>query len=160
MVHDLENIYREYSKPVYYYLLSLCCDPALSEELTQETMFRAVMNIHSFRGDCRLLVWLCQIAKNLYYEHRKRSRRTVPLEEATAAAAVNLVDRLEDRETASQILQHLHELEDPYKEVFTLHALGNIPLKQISKLFGKSDSWARVTFYRAKAMIVEKMEEG
>ena len=55
---------------------------------------------------------------------------------------------------------YLHELEEPYKEVFMLHALGDIPLTRISQLFGKSDSWARVTYYRAKAIITSKLEEG
>lgn len=67
---------------------------------------------------------------------------------------------IEERDMADRILRHLHELEEPYKEVFTLHALGDVPLKRISQLFGKSDSWARVTYYRAKAMITEKLEEG
>lgn len=67
---------------------------------------------------------------------------------------------IEERDMADRILRHLHELEEPYKEVFTLHALGAVLLKRISQLFGKSDSWARVTYYRAKAMITEKLEEG
>ena len=66
---------------------------------------------------------------------------------------------IEERDMADRILRHLHELEEPYKEVFTLHALGDVPLKRISQLFGKSDSWARVTYDRAKAMITEKLEE-
>lgn len=159
-MQDLESIYREYAKPVYWYLLSLSGDPALSEELAQETMFRAVMNIHSFRQECSLFAWLCRIAKNLYLEHQKRSRRTVPMEEASIAAGEDPAGRLEEQDTAARILAHLRELPQPYQEVFTLHTLGGIPLKQISRLFGKSDSWARVTYYRAKAMIIEKLEEG
>ena len=72
----------------------------------------------------------------------------------------DIAAELADKDIADRILQHLHELEEPYKEVFTLHALGDIPLKRISQLFGKSDSWARVTYYRAKAMITAKLEEG
>ena len=70
---DIEALYREYGKTVYFFLLSLCRNESLAEELTQETMFRAIMNIGSFRGDGKITVWLCQIAKNLYYEHQKKS---------------------------------------------------------------------------------------
>lgn len=159
---DIDALYREYGKTVYFFLLSLSHDERLSEELTQETMFRAIMNIGSFRGDSKITVWLCQIAKNLYYEHQKKSKRTVPFNESAEQldAGHDIASDLEDKETAQQILQHLHELDEPYKEVFMLHALGDVPLTQISKLFGKSDSWARVTYYRAKAMITEKLKEG
>ena len=135
-------------------------DEALSEELTQETMCRAIMNIGVFRGDSKLSVWLCQIAKNLYFEWQKKNKRIVPMEEALLDEpdGKDIVEELTIKETAARILKHLHSLDEPYKEVFMLHALGDIPLKQISQLFGKSDSWARVTYYRAKAMITERME--
>lgn len=70
-----------------------------------------------------------------------------------------MTQELIDKETAHKILTFLHGLDEPYKEVFSLHALGEVPLNQISRLFGKSDSWARVTYYRAKAMIISKLEE-
>lgn len=107
-------------------------------------------------------VWLCQIAKNLYFEYLKKSKRTVPIDENMAQwdSGKDIAAELADKDVAEAILQHLHDLDDPYKEVFTLHALGDIPLTQISRLFGKSDSWARVTYYRAKAMITSKLEEG
>lgn len=159
---DIEALYREYSKTVYFFLLSLCRNESLAEELTQETMFRAIMNIGSFRGDGKITVWLCQIAKNLYYEHQKKSKRTVPIDESIEQldSGQDVATALENKETAQQILRHLHDLEEPYKEVFMLRALGDVPLTQISKLFGKSDSWARVTYYRAKAMITDRLKEG
>lgn len=162
MVNDLEMIYQEHGNGVYFFLLSLCRDAVLAEELTQETMLRAIMNIHSFRGDAKMTSWLFQIAKNLYYEHQKKSKRTISLEDAAISpdSGVDLASDLEDKDTAARILYHLHELDEPYKEVFTLHALGEVPLTQISRLFGKSDSWARVTYYRAKAMIIDKLKEG
>lgn len=158
---DFDDIYQKYGKAVYYFLLSLSRDEALSEELTQETMFRAVMNINSFRGDSTISVWLCQIAKNLYFEWIKKNKRIVPIDESIdfQDSGKDMADELADKDTANMILQHLHELEEPYKEVFTLHTLGDISLKRISRLFGKSDSWARVTYYRAKAMIIAKLEE-
>lgn len=125
-------------------------------------MFRAIMNIGSFRGDCKISVWLCQIAKNLYYDWEKKNKQTMPINESTLQydSGRDIAAELANKDLANKILQHLHELDEPYKEVFTLHALGDIPLTQISKVFGKSDSWSRVTYYRAKAMIISKLEEG
>lgn len=159
---DFETIYHQYGKAVYLYLLSLSRDEALAEELTQETMFRAMMNIGAFRGDCKITTWLCQIAKNLYFSTQKRARRTLPLEEGVLGQdpGQDIPSLVEDKDTAARILRHLHELEEPYKEVFLLHALGDVPLTEVSRLFGKSDSWARVVYYRAKSMIVAKLKEG
>lgn len=158
---DFEKIYQEHGKTVYSFLLSLSHDEYLSEELTQETMFRAIMNFNSFRGECKLSVWLCQIAKNLYYEWYNKNKKKVSLEEAFIPYETEkeLSLALSDKETAWQILQWVHTLEEPYKEVFMLHALGDVPLKDISRLFKKSDSWARVIYYRAKNRIIAKLKE-
>ena len=160
-MENLETLYREHNRKVFLFLLSLCGDEDLAEELTQETMFRAMMNIGAFRGDCRLSVWLCQIAKNLLRDHQRRARRSLPLgEEALRGdSGGDPAKALEDQEDAGQILRRLHLLPEPYREVFTLHALEDVPLVQISRRFGRSDSWARVTYYRAKAMIMEQLKE-
>lgn len=160
---DLEALYQQYSKTIYYFLLSLSHNEHLAEELTQETMFRAIMNIDSFRGDGKMSVWLCQIAKNLYFEWVKKSKRTVALADEELlpdCGGRELEVDLEDRDAANRILQCLHTLKEPYKEVFSLHALGEVPLSQISQLFGKSESWARVTYYRAKSMIASELKGG
>ncbi len=158
---DFEKIYQEHGKTVYSFLFSLSHDEHLSEELTQETMFRAIMNFSSFRGDCKLSVWLCQIAKNLYYEWYNKNKKTIPLDETFLpyGDGKDIAIDFADKETAWQILQQLHTLDDPYKEVFMLHALGDVSLKEISRLFQKSDSWARVIYYRAKNMIIAKLKE-
>ena len=63
------------------------------------------------------------------------------------------------QELSREVLGRLHELEEPYKEVFMLSALGGVPLKEISAIFGKSESWARVTCYRAKQKLLERMRK-
>ena len=156
---DFGQIYEENGKVVYYYLLSLCRDKNLAEELTQETMCRAIMNIESFRGESKISVWLCQIAKNLYFEWQNKNKHNVPLDESmrTELQARDVSEEITDKDTAAQILQHLHELDEPYKEVFMLSVFGGFSLKDISSIFGKSESWARVTFYRAKQKLLERM---
>ena len=159
-MEDFEAVYRQHGRTVYGYLLSLSRDPDLAEELTQETMFRAILNIGAFRGECAVPVWLCQIAKHLYFAHRKKRGRHVPLEEAALQSGGDMAAGLEDRETAGEILALLETLEEPYRQVFALHVLGGVPLAEISRLFGKSESWARVTCHRARAKIAGRLKEG
>ncbi len=159
---DFEVLYRTHAKTVYYYLMSLCHDEALSEELAQETMFRAVMNISSLRDDTKALAWLCKIAKNLYFEHLKKRKRLVSFDETAAGSHVSqedVAERLEKKDTAGRILAIAIALDEPYREVFLMHAISELSLKDISLRFGKSESWARVTYYRAKAKIISQLED-
>ena len=69
------------------------------------------------------------------------------------------MDRLADKELAILIHRYIHELGEPYKEVFNLRVFAELPFKEIGGLFGKSDAWARVTFARAKLKVIERMEQ-
>ena len=61
-----------------------------------------------------------------------------------------------DREDARRLHILLHALPEPYKEVFSLRTFGELPFSQIGELFGKTESWARVTYFRAR----RKLKEG
>lgn len=154
---DFEAIYREHFGPVYKYILSLCRDSALAEEITQETFLKALEAIEGFDGRCRLSVWLCQIAKNCWYSRLRRRKHLAP-EADVPDESTDMEQLLLDREEARRIHQALHKLEEPYKEVFSLRIFGELPFAQIAELFGKTESWARVTFYRAKQKIQEELK--
>ena len=155
---DIEKIYSEYFSVVYGYILSICRDSLTAEEITQETFFKAMKKIDDFRGESSLKVWLCQIAKNTFYNYEKSKRNIEALpddyDESTASLEDDYVKSF-DSKRAHIILHHMKE---PYKEVFSLRTFGELSFSDIGELFGKSDSWARVTYYRAKMMIKEKME--
>ncbi len=152
---EFEKIYLEYYDAVFQYVLSLCRDEQWAEEITQAAFFKALKSIDSFRGECKLSVWLCQIAKNTFYTEAKRQRRQVdyPLEQIQPDEAID--QKIYDKETAFQIHKLLHVLEEPYKEVFWMRTFGELSFKDIGVLFGKTESWARVTYHRAKMKIKE-----
>lgn len=152
---DFEKIYSEYYDAVFQYVLSLCRDEQWAEEITQEAFFKALKNIDTFRGECKLSVWLCQIAKNTFYTAAKRQQRQAdyPLELIQSDEAID--QKIYDKETAFEIHKLLHTLEEPYKEVFWLRTFGELSFKDIGVLFGKTESWARVTYHRAKMKIME-----
>ena len=156
---DFETLFSENRTFIFKYLLKMTRDTSLAEELTQETFFRAYMNYASLRNKEKASVWLCQIAKNTYFAWYNGQKRTCPLEDEAATSGANLEDAFIRKELSQQALNCLHELEEPYKEVFMLSAFGGFSLKDISAIFGKSESWARVTFYRAKQKLSERMRE-
>ncbi|MBQ2956896.1 MAG: sigma-70 family RNA polymerase sigma factor [Clostridia bacterium] len=155
---EFERIYREHFNTVYGFLMRLCRSAPLSEELAQETFFRAMRSLNRFDGRCRIEVWLCQIAKNAYYSHcRRRKDREHTLPEADSGLRVE--DAILDKAQAMAIHERLHSLPEPYKEVFMLRVFGELDYAQIAKLFSKTESWARVTYHRAKMKLTEAIKE-
>lgn len=148
-----ESIYKAYFGRVYHYLLSLCRDHHLAEELTAETFFKALRSLQDFRGDCDPGTWLCTIARNLYLGHLRKHPATQPLEEALYLpdpAAPDPAQTAEEQDTVMGLYARLHRLGEPYKEVFLLRALGQLSFRQIGELFGKTENWACVTYHRAR----------
>lgn len=156
-VTDFEQIYSDYYGMVYGYALTLCRNSQLAEELTQETFFRALKSVGRFRGDCRLDVWLCQIAKNTYLSLSKKEARTLGPPEETLPDGFDLEQSVANRDAALAVHKILHGLPEPYREVFWLRTFGELPFAQIAGLFGKTESWARVTYHRAKLRIKEEL---
>ena len=152
---DFEKIYSEYYDVVFQYVLSLCREEKWAEEITQEAFFKALKNSDTFRGDCKLSDWLCQIAKNTFYTESKKWQRQVPYCLEIVSSDENIEQKLFDKETAFELHKLLHELNEPYKEVFWMRTFGELSFAQIGSLWGKSESWARVTYHRAKIKIKE-----
>lgn len=151
------KIYQTYFGEVYRFCFAMCKNQVLAEELTQDTFFKALNSIDNFQGTCQVRVWLCQIAKNSYFSYIKKQKNIVEKPEIDPAEFGDLECSLIQKDTAFQIHKHLHVLEEPYKEVFTLRLFGELSYAQIAELFGKTESWARVTYHRAQIKLKEKM---
>lgn len=161
MNNEFDEIYRLYAGDVYRFALRLCHDEALAQDIVQDTMLKAVKSIDKFDGKCSLKTYLCTIARNLYFNHLKRAEnRNLPLDEAEkAVSGVSVEQQTLDKLQAQQIHKALHRLDEPYKEVFTLRVFAELKYSEIGSLFGKTDSWARVIFFRAKEKILAVMEK-
>ncbi len=153
-----EQIYSEYYDTVFQYVLSLCREECWSEEIVQEAFIKALKSIDSFRGDCKLSSWLCQIAKNTFLTQAKRRKRVVDYPLETVPADGSFEQKIVDKDTALVIHRLLHELGEPYKEVFHLRTFAELSFKEIAAVFGKTESWARVTYHRARAKIREGLK--
>ena len=158
---DFEEIYKLYYPQVYRFVMSLCNNSNLAEEITQETFFRALKGIDGYRGDCKLSVWLFQIAKNLYFTQRKKEERFSSENEtelSNTPDVLNVEEIIENKQLALKIHEVLHLIPEPYKEVFWMRAFGELSFAEIGKIHGKTESWARVTFHRAKLKIQEEIQ--
>lgn len=157
---SFEELYQKYFQEIYFYVKSLSRNEKVAEEITQETFFKALKHLDSFDGSKDIRAWLFTIAKNTYYSSYKKSKREISGEfQSEPIVETIFMNQLVNSDVAFKVHQFIHEMDEPYKEVFTLRVFGELPFEKIRLLFGKSASWARVTYYRAKKKIVQKMEE-
>lgn len=157
---DFEAVYKDYFSDVYKYVLSLCQNEAVAEEITQETFFKAMCSIDQFKGNCKLYVWLCQIAKNTYFSYEKKQKRFAVAKhelDDSPSPSHEIEGKLIKTEASLELHILLHALKEPYKEVFTLRVFGELSHAQIGDIFGKNANWARLIYYRAKKQLQEAM---
>ena len=156
---DPEQLYETCFMQVYSYVITLCRDRQTAEEITEETFFRAMTagDASRFRNEADEKTWLCSIARNLFYDEMRRWKRVSPLPDDLVSGDDAAADA-EDRDLSLRIHRVLHTLDEPYKEVFGLRVFGELSFAQIGALFGKTETWARVTYHRARLKIKERME--
>lgn len=157
----LDEMYEKYYRDVYRFTLALSQNTQAAEDIAQETFLKAMDAISSFRGECDIKTWLCQIAKNTFYTRATKQKREVLDGDETIreiAEDYDFVKATVDEEQAMRIHKILHNLQEPYKEVFNLRVFGELSFKQIAGIHGKTESWARVTYHRARVMIIQQLE--
>ena len=160
IVNDFDAIYQQYGKTVYCFLLSLSRDESLAEELTQETFAIAVKEIKKFKGNCKVSVWLCQIAKHLWYKELKK-KKNISIEEIEDLQETETVeDFIFKKEDKIKLFKDIQKLDEKSRELIYLRMVGNLDFTEIGEILGKTPNWARVNFYRAKQKIREVNKNG
>lgn len=155
---DMDSIYREYSGTVKAFLIRISGNTDLAEELTQETFYQAIKSINRFDGKSSLRTWLCSIAKHQYLDAIRKRNTNQPVFD-NHSAEEDFTERLAKKDQALAAHRLLHLLVEPYREVFTLRTFCDLTHAQIADLFGKSESWSRVTYYRARQQLQDAMKE-
>ena len=153
-----EKMYEAYYMRVYSYAVTLSGSRELAEEITQETFYRAMTKSASFRREADEVTWLCTIAKNLFYDEKRRQKKTGPIPEDAEADGKSIEQIAADRDSSFRVHLALHALEEPYREIFELRVFGELGFQQIGMIFGKTENWARVTYHRARLKLQERMK--
>ena len=156
----METLYKENAKIVYHYLYSKCKDEELSKDLTQETFLKAYESMERFDGSCKISTWLCQIAKHLLYRYWTKTGRQIPTEPEELAQKVPVAKENTESQVLTRIelidcLKELQKLPEQLREVMYLRVMSDLSYKEIGEIMGKSENWARVTFYRAKEALLK-----
>ena len=152
------KLYEAHYMRIFSYVMTLCGDRSTAEEITQETFFRAFSKQSEYRKEADEVTWLCAIAKNLFYDEKRRQRKTAPIPEEMPDTGKSVEQIAADRDSSFRIHVALHGLEEPYREVFELRIFGELSFREVGMIFGKTENWARVTYHRARLKLQERME--
>ena len=156
----VEKLYETCYMQVYSYVMTLAKDSNKAQEITQETFYKAMTTKQTFRGESECLSWLCAIAKNYFIDETRRSSRFQDEpDEPIADSGTDIEQSITDSETSFRIHMLLHDMEEPYKEVFELRVFGELSFTQIGAIFQKTETWARVTYHRARLKLKERMDK-
>ena len=157
-MQSMDELYQQYARTVYKYLKSVTHNEDLAEELTQETFYQAIRSIDRFDGSCKVSTWLCAIAKNLYlgYLRKNPAHEDVTETEIPVDSTESIVMGAEGQ---LDLLKKLHDLPEPYREVMYLRIFGGLSFAETAEVLGKSENWARVTFYRGKEKLRKEMDD-
>ena len=157
-MNDFSEIYQCYYQKVFRFLLSLSGNEHQAEDLVQEVFYRALLHIQQYQENESMFTWLCTIGKNAWLNECRKQKRLVPIEDSLQDFAPDMETSFEERERKSMLRKAILELPTDYQDVVILHIYGEIPLKEIAARKGKSESWGKVTFYRAKRILTQKLE--
>lgn len=158
---EFKEVYKQYAKKVYYYLLSLTKNSQEAEELLSETFYQAFLHIDKFEGRSSIFTWLCQIGKNAWLKECKRKKHFVEAEWESAEVVgkeISPEEQVLKKEKALLLKQAIFALEEPYRQVFLLRAFAEMKFKDIATEYAKSEEWARVTYFRAKSRVQKAVE--
>ena len=157
-MQDIKKIYEEYFETVNKYLFCLTHNNDISEELTQETFYKAVQKIHTYKGECKMSVWLCQIAKNLWYDQCRKNKKILKTEESELLEVQDLTsleEQIISNDEKITLYKKMQSLDEKTREVMYLRITGELSFKEIGVILNKTENWARVTFYRGKNRLKE-----
>ena len=159
---QIETIYKEYFQTVYKYLICLTHNEDIAEELTQETFYKAIQKINTFKNNCKISIWLCQIAKNLWYDELKKNKKIKDISEDeyfSIQIMTDFEDKIISEENRKILYQRIRNLNEQTRKVIYLRIIGDLSFKEIGSILGKTENWARTTFYRGKEKLREEKDD-
>ena len=158
-MEPIEEVYRQYANTVFRYLLSLTRSEDIAEELTQETLYQAIRASERFDGSCAVSTWLCAIAKRVHKTYLRKHPKQAEIEETILPPGASAEDETVRGEERLELMKRLHALPEPYREVMYLRLFGDLAFRDIGAVHGRTENWARVTFYRGKEMLRKDLDK-
>lgn len=161
-MEDFDKLYKLYNKKIYSYLLYLCKDSLVAEELLQETFYLAIKNIEKFRGESMVSTWIYSISKNVYLSWLRDKKKRDNIHDYDLNNKLVQQDKSDERiiqeEELRELFKLIDKIEEPYREVILMRAVNKLSYREISEIMKRKESWVRVIFHRGKVKLKALIE--
>ena len=162
-MNEFEKVYRTYFTDVYRYLLKLTGDETVSEEITAECFFRAMNALNTLKSDASVRVWLCSIARNIWYDRLRQQKRFDELSDTGMMRIVSPGETPEEHllneARNEEVGTALAGLKEPYGKILKMRFYEDMSYQEIGSAFNKTANWACVMCHRAKQMLKKELKE-
>ena len=160
MSGEMKQYYEEYGRKVFLYLMTLCGDPDIAEELTQETFYQAILSLRRYKGKSSVYTWLCGIARNLWLsEMRRRKRSTEEITEYIADSALPPDKSTEKHDEAQRLMKLINALPERERQLVLLRIHGGLTFRELGELLGWTECGARVNYCRIRQKLKTELEK-
>ncbi|WP_226669868.1 sigma-70 family RNA polymerase sigma factor [Metabacillus litoralis] len=160
--NELDQLYREYAKPLYYFLLKMSGSSHLAEDLTQETFVRATVSLSFYdQGDVR--GWLFKVARNAYLDEwrRRQRRRWIPFV-STLLQGDDMIspygmpeEELIQEEENKDLVRLLSYLPEQYRSILYLREYESFSYVEIQEALDLTENQVKVNLHRARKKLAE-----
>ena len=161
-MQDMEKIYEEYFETVNKYLFCLTHNNDISEELTQETFYKAVKKIDTYKGECKMSVWLCQIAKNLWYDQCRKNKKFVDTKEVdllNVQALNTLEEQVISNLESERIIKEIWKLPTPQNRRVYMYVVDEFSYTKIAKVENRSIPTVKESIDRGLQNLRKKLKK-
>ncbi|MCS7022945.1 MAG: sigma-70 family RNA polymerase sigma factor [Gemmataceae bacterium] len=167
-----ELVFREYAPRIYALARRMLGNDADAEDVTQDVLLQVVRKLHTFRGESQLGTWLHRVTVNAALAHRSRrasrqKHETSEVEETALDAAVltSPVKRWHatpeepvlTAEQAAIIENAIAQLPEPYRDVYVLADVEQLPNAEIAERLGLSVAAVKSRLHRARLKMREAL---
>lgn len=163
---DLESIYREHSKMVYWAAYSLLRSDSDAKDVAQNVFLRAIRHMNKLTAmeNGQLRAWLYRVAVNLALDIKRRQKREYPVDELPERESTALYDMPEPSAISADqrrmVRQAIERLPHIYSEAVMLHYYSGMTCAQIAALTGATEGTIKSRISRARARLLELLKEG
>lgn len=158
-----DQLVRKYQSPVRRFFLNQTAgDEQLSDDLAQETFIKAYVNITKFRGLSSFSTWLMRIAYNVFYDHKRCSKKEecgVSSGDTQLAAISPSTFNSPTSTLKMDIHQALAQLKPDERACITLQLIDGYPIDQISKITGIGENTVKSHLKRGKEKLANYLRE-
>lgn len=158
--NTLDYIYKRYMSDIYRYLHYLCRDKYLTEDLLQDTFFRAYLYLEDCPPD-KVKPWLFRVAYNSFIDNKRKNKRSSP-QDAEAFNSIADTKNTEEefivREQIGLVQKVTENMPEKQKEALKLCVFKGLSYKEAAEIMGVSLSYIKILVFRARQALKYNME--